>query len=108
VALGGTLLTFALLIYLRSRITAGQPEKLHAVAKARFRADSSLWSRVIWRISFVATRAAMPYGIMVFALLNLLPWIVVLAAVGANVYWICIILKLRHLLGDAEEQEAAA
>jgi hypothetical protein len=56
----------------------------------------------------VATRAAMPYGIMVFALFDLLPWIVLLAAFGANVYWICIILKLRHLLGGAEEQEAAA
>jgi phosphatidylglycerophosphate synthase len=108
IALAGTLAGFALLIYLRARITAGQPEKLHAIARERFQAEPSLWSRVIWRISFVATRAAMPYGIMVFALLDLLPWIVVLAAFGANVYWICIILKLRHLLGDAEEQEAAA
>jgi phosphatidylglycerophosphate synthase len=108
IALAGTLAGFALLIYLRARITAGQPEKLHAIARERFQAEPSLWSRVIWRISFVATRAAMPYGIMVFALLDLLPWIVVLAAFGANVYWICIILKLRHLLGGAEEQEAAA
>jgi phosphatidylglycerophosphate synthase len=108
IALAGTLAGFALLIYLRARITAGQPEKLHAIARDRFQAEPALWSRVIWRISFVATRAAMPYGIMVFALLDLLPAIVFLAALGANIYWICIILKLRHLLGDAEEQEAAA
>ena len=43
----------------------------------------------------------MPYGIMAFALVNLLPGVVVLAAIGANIYWVCIILKLRHLMGDA-------
>jgi phosphatidylglycerophosphate synthase len=102
-ALGGTLLAFALLIYLRSRITAGQPEKLHAIARDRFKASgSSFWSRIIWRVSFVATRAAMPYGIMAFALAGALPAIVVLAAVGANIYWVAIIVKLRHLLGTAE------
>ena len=106
VALGGLLLTFALLIYLRTRITAGQPEKLHAVAKARFLADSSLWARVIWRISFTATRSAMPYGIMAFALFNALPGIVVLAAIGTNIYWVSLVLKLRHLL--AAEQPIAA
>ena len=98
-ALAGTLLSFALLIYLRSRITAGQPEKLHAIARERFRAGESLWSRIVWRVSFVATRAAMPYGIMAFALAGVLPSIVILAAVGANIYWIAIIIKLRHLLG---------
>ena len=101
-ALGGTLLAFALLIYLRTRITAGQPEKLHAIAKARFSADPTAWSKIIWRISFVATRAAMPYGIMAFALVGALPGIVVLAALGANIYWICIIVKLRHLLSEEE------
>jgi phosphatidylglycerophosphate synthase len=108
VALAGTLLTFALLIFLRSRITAGQPERLHAIARARYNSESSFWSRLIWRISFVATRSAMPYGIMVFSLVNALPAIVVLAAVGANVYWVSLILKLRHLLGGDEEQSVAA
>jgi phosphatidylglycerophosphate synthase len=101
-ALGGTLLAFALLIYLRSRITAGQPEKLHAIARDRFRAESSFWSRIVWRVSFVATRAAMPYGIMAFALVGALPGIVILAAIGANIYWIAITIKLRHLLGTEE------
>jgi phosphatidylglycerophosphate synthase len=102
VALAGTLLSFALLIFLRSRITAGQPEKLHSIARARFKAEPTPWSRVIWRISFVATRSAMPYGIMAFSLLYLLPGIVILAALGANVYWISVMLKLRHLLGEEE------
>jgi len=102
IALTGTLLTFALLIFLRSRITAGQPEKLHAVAKVRFKAAPSWWSKVIWRISFVATRSAMPYGIMAFALVFALPGIIVLAAIGAHVYWVSLVLKLRHLLGTEE------
>src|SRR6185503_17887486 len=102
-ALAGTLLSFALLIYLRSRITAGQPEKLHAIARERFKAaGGSIWSRLIWRVSFVATRAAMPYGIMAFALVGALPGIVLLAALGANIYWVSIVIKLRHLLGSEE------
>jgi phosphatidylglycerophosphate synthase len=103
VALTGTLAAFALLIYLRGKITNGRPEKLHSIARARFKAEPTLWSRVIWRISFVATRAAMPYGIAVFALFHLLPGIVVLAAIGANIYWISLVIKLRDLLGPDEE-----
>lgn len=98
--LSGTLLSFMLLIYLRQRITNGRPETLHAVARDRFRAEPSLWSRVIWRVSFVATRAAMPYGILALALLDVLPLVVVLCAIGANVYWISLVLKLRQLLGE--------
>jgi hypothetical protein len=53
-------------------------------------------------VSFVATRAAMPYGIMAFALVNALPGIVLFAALGANIYWVSIVVKLRHLLGSEE------
>jgi hypothetical protein len=103
IALAGTLLSFALLIYLRTRITAGQPEKLHAIAKERFKkAGASFWSRIVWRVSFVATRATMPYGIMAFAILDALPGIVVFAALGANIYWISLAIKLRHLLGTEQ------
>jgi phosphatidylglycerophosphate synthase len=99
IALAGTLLSFALLIYLRSRITAGRPDRLHAIARERFKAEPTWWTRIIWRISFVATRSAMPYGIMALSLVGLLPLVVALAAIGANVYWISLVLKLRHLLG---------
>lgn len=102
IATGGTLVTFALLIYLRARITNGQPNRLHAVARDRFQAEPTLWSRLMWRLAFVATRAAMPYGIMVLALLNALPVVMVLAAVGANIYWVSLALKLRDLLRDEE------
>ena len=107
-ALAGTLAAFALLIYLRTRITAGQPEKLHTIAKARFKAEPSWWSRIIWRISFVATRSAMPYGIFALSVVGLLPLVVVLAAIGSNTYWISLVLKLRHLLGDAHTERVAA
>lgn len=102
VALAGLLIAFALLIYLRNRITAGQPERLHSIAKTRFQAEATWWTRIIWRISFVATRSAMPYGIFALSLFNLLPLVVVLAAIGSNTYWISLVLKLRHLLGDQE------
>jgi phosphatidylglycerophosphate synthase len=107
-ALAGTLLSFLLLIYLRSRITAGRPEKLHTIAGARFRAEPTRWSRLIWRISFVATRSAMPYGIFVLALLDALPLVVVLAAIGANVYWVSLVLRLRDLLGQSLTAETAS
>lgn len=101
-ALTATLVTFALLIYLRARITNGQPTRLHAVARDRFQAEQSLWSRIIWRISFVATRAAMPYGIMAFAVLYILPGIIILAAIGANIYWVTLLMKLRDLVRDED------
>jgi phosphatidylglycerophosphate synthase len=107
-ALVGTLVSFALLIFLRSRITAGQPQRLHAIARERFTAESSWWSRVIWGLSFCATRSAMPYGIMVLTLLALVPLLVVLAAIGSNVYWISLVLKLRHLLGGEQTETVAA
>jgi phosphatidylglycerophosphate synthase len=107
IALAGTLMSFGLLIFLRSRITAGRPEKLHSVAKARFTSEPTSWSRIVWRLSFVATRAAMPYGIMAFSLLYALPGIVVLAAIGANVYWISLVMKMQHLLGRSEAVAAA-
>jgi hypothetical protein len=59
-------------------------------------------------MSFVATRAAMPYGIMAFALVGALPGIVVLAAVGANVYWVSLVVRLRDLMGTDAEGVAAA
>ena len=80
-------MTFALLIYLRARITAGQPTRLHAVAKTRFKADPSFWSRL--RAAFVCTRAAMPYGTT-----GGLPVVVILAAIGGNVYWLSLVAKL--------------
>ena len=102
VAIAGTLFTFALLIYLRARITAGQPTRLHAVAKGRFQADPSLWSRLIWKVAFLCTRAAMPYAIMAFAVLDITPAVIVFAAIGANLYWLSLVLKLRDLLRDEE------
>jgi phosphatidylglycerophosphate synthase len=108
VAMAGTLITFAMLIYLRTRITAGRPERLHSIAKQRFKAEPTWWSRIIWRISFVATRSAMPYGIMALALVGLTPLVVVLAAIGSNVYWISLFLKLRHLLGETAQETVAA
>jgi phosphatidylglycerophosphate synthase len=107
-SLAGTLLTFALLIYLRARVTAGQPTRLHSVMRDRFKSESTLWTRIIWKISFVATRAAMPYGIMGFALLHILPGIVVLAAIGSNIYWVSLVLKLRDLLREEAEETVAA
>ena len=101
-AMAGTLITFALLIYLRARITNGQPTRLHAIARDRFKAEPTLWSSLVWRFAFLATRAAMPYGILILALIDATPAVIVIAAIGANLYWISLVLKLRDLLRDDE------
>ena len=106
-ALAGTLLSFAFLIFLRTRITAGRPERLHAIASERFQSEPTLLTRLIWRLSFTATRSAMPYGIFAFALVDQLPAIVVLAAIGSNIYWISLVVKLKALMGEEEDAIAA-
>ena len=45
-----------------------------------------------------ATRAVMPYGILAFAVLGLLPVVLVLATIGAHVYLISLAVKLPVLL----------
>jgi phosphatidylglycerophosphate synthase len=96
--LAGMLLTFGLLILLRERITNGQPDRLRTAAKAHFYGSSKRWTRLVAWVSNVATRATMPYGIVGFAVLDLLPGVVVLGAIGAQIYWICLAVELRRLL----------
>jgi hypothetical protein len=107
-ALAGTLITFALLIFLRQRITNGKPERLQATTKAHFYASGSKWAWLVTKISFCATRSSMPYGIFAFALIGLLPAIVVLAMIGANVYWISLLIKLKSLLAGSEREPIPA
>ncbi|HWI20490.1 MAG TPA: lysylphosphatidylglycerol synthase domain-containing protein [Vicinamibacterales bacterium] len=107
VALAGTFITFALLIWLRRRITNGQPEKLQSTAKAHFYASKKRWAWLVAKLSFCATRSTMPYGIMAFALLGILPGILVLAAIGANVYWVSLTIRLPWLLAPAQPKTAA-
>jgi phosphatidylglycerophosphate synthase len=108
IALGGTLLSFVLLIYLRASITNGRPEQLHAIAKGRFNAEPTLWTRAVWRVSMVATRSFMPHFILMNAILGLMPLVVFLAAVGANVFWISLVVRMRALIGGGAADQAAA
>jgi phosphatidylglycerophosphate synthase len=94
----GAVLTLGLLILLRGRITGGHPERLRTTANAHFERAGKTWTSVVARLSMCATRATMPYGLLIFAVLNLLPVFIVLAAIGAHVYWISLALQLRSLL----------
>jgi hypothetical protein len=49
----------------------------------------------------------MPYGIMALSLVYALPGVVVLADIGANVYWVSLVMKMRRLLRNAEAVAAA-
>ena len=92
------LLTFGLLILLRGRITDGQPDQLRTTTKAHFYGTGKRWAWLVARVSTVATRATMPYGIVGFAVLGLLPGVLVLGAIGAQIYWICLAVELKRLL----------
>jgi phosphatidylglycerophosphate synthase len=102
-ALAGTLLAFGLLIYLRSAITDGQPDRLHAVLKTRFNARPSWWSRLVWRLSMMGMRSAMPYAIAILAITGLIPLALIFAAIGANTYWISLALRFRQLTRSTVE-----
>ena len=45
----------------------------------------------------------MPYVVMVLALLDLLPGVIILAAICANIYWVALTVRLRDLLRDEHE-----
>jgi phosphatidylglycerophosphate synthase len=94
----GCLATFGLLILLRGRITDGRPERLRTAANDHFEAKGQTWARVAKDLSTVATRATMPYGILAFAILNLLPVVLVLAAIGAQIYWVSLAFEFRRLV----------
>lgn len=97
-ALGGFLVTAVLLLLLRQRMTASQPERFSAANKAQFISSGGAWARFLAWLSVCATRAVMPYGILMLALADLTPAVIVLAAIGANVYWIALTSRLRTLL----------
>jgi phosphatidylglycerophosphate synthase len=99
-ALAGLALSFMLLVYLRQRLTGGAPETFSSVARQRFKEGGAAWTRWLARLSATATRAQMPYGILALALINALPLVVVLCAVGANAYWIGLVLRMRALVGQ--------
>jgi len=98
VAIGGAIVTAFLLILLRQRMTGEQPERFGAASKANFVADGAGWARFLAWLSVCATRAVMPYGILMLAIVGLTPAVIVFAAIGANLYWIALTTRMRTML----------
>jgi phosphatidylglycerophosphate synthase len=98
-ALGaGMLLTLGLLVLLRWRITNGRPDQLRVRARRHIAGSGKRWTRMAIQVETCATRATMPYGIVAFAILNLLPALIVLAAIGAQLYWIVLATQAGSML----------
>jgi FKBP-type peptidyl-prolyl cis-trans isomerase FkpA len=97
-AVGGSLMTAFLLILLRQRMTAAEPERFGAAGKAHFINGGGEWARILARLSVCATRAVMPYGILMLTIVGAAPAVIVLAAIGANLFWIALMTRLRTLL----------
>jgi phosphatidylglycerophosphate synthase len=105
-AFAGLLVALTLLIVLRQYATGGNPEALQRSTVTRFYAEGSWWTWLVARISFVATRAVMPYGVAALAILDAVPLVVVLACVGTNVYWISLAVMWRALMPTGPDPEA--
>jgi FKBP-type peptidyl-prolyl cis-trans isomerase FkpA len=97
-ALGGFVITACLMILLRQRMTGAQPERFGAASKAQFVSGGGAWARFLAWLAVCGTRAVMPYGILILALLGLTPAVMVFAALGANIYWIALMTRLRTML----------
>ena len=97
-AVGGSIVTAFLLLLLRQRMTASQPERFGAAGRAHFVSGGAGWARFLAWLSVCATRAVMPYGILMLAIAGLTPLVIVFAAIGANVYWLALTSRLRTLL----------
>jgi phosphatidylglycerophosphate synthase len=99
----GVLSTLALLILLRWRATGGRPERLRSRTTAHFVGTGKRWARFVAWLAPCATRATMPYGIVLFAIAGVLPAVVVLATIGANIYWISLAREFRQLVSEPLE-----
>jgi FKBP-type peptidyl-prolyl cis-trans isomerase FkpA len=97
-AVGGAIITACLLLLLRQRMTPAQPEQFGAASKAHFVGSGAGWARFLAWLSVCATRAVMPYGILMLAIVGLTPAVIVLAAIGANLYWIALTTRFRTVL----------
>jgi phosphatidylglycerophosphate synthase len=105
IALMGMVAAFVLLLYLRHRMTRHSPSRFAGTVKGKFKEGAGTFTLLLAKLSNVATRAQMPYGIMALAFLGALPLVVILSAIGANAYWMALLWKLRALVG--EERRAA-
>jgi phosphatidylglycerophosphate synthase len=94
----GMMMAFALLILLRSRLPREHPERLRATTRAHFELSGRRWAWLVAHLSVCATRATMPYGVLAFALIGRLQWLLALGALGAQIYWISLAIELRPLL----------
>ena len=100
--IAGMAVTALMLLYLRHRMTGTAPERFARTVKGRFKEGGAGWTRWLARLANAGTRAQMPYGILVLALLDALPLVLVFCLVGANVYWIALAVRMRALAGEQQ------
>jgi phosphatidylglycerophosphate synthase len=105
VALVGLATGFMLLLYLRHRIAGDAPSQFAGTVKHRFKEGGGRWTHLLAKLSNAATRAQMPYGILALSLAGGMPVVLILCAIGANMYWMGLAWKLRALVGEERERD---
>jgi len=105
-ALAGMVTAVMLLLYLRHRMTGDTPARFAGTVKGKFKEGGGKLTRLLAKLSNVATRAQMPYGITALALVGALPVVLILCVIGAHAYWMALAWKLRALIGEERRAEA--
>jgi phosphatidylglycerophosphate synthase len=88
VLLGGAVLTFLTVSFMRHRMSRGRPEKFLAEWQKKAEAASSNPLMYIGRYTeFIVRRCFFPYALLAFALLGIMHIAFVTSAISANVAW---------------------
>ena len=78
-----------------------QPEQFRATTQAHFSSTHKWWVRAVVELSTCATRATAPYGILALAVLGLVPAVLIVSAIGAQIYWISLVIEWQELIRES-------
>ena len=102
----GAILTFIIAGIGRKRLAGDRPEQyLQRWQKNAEMRSAGLLVRMARHTEFIVRRCFLPYWILLLALLNLMPALIYMAAIGANVAWI---ISLRSVISFSMRSNSAA
>jgi phosphatidylglycerophosphate synthase len=102
----GAILTFIVAGIGRKRLAGDRPEQyLQRWQKNAEMRSAGLLVRMARHTEFIIRRCFLPYWILLLALLNLMPALIYMAAIGANVVWI---ISLRSVISFSMRSNSAA
>jgi uncharacterized protein (TIRG00374 family) len=99
----GAFMTFVIASVGRKLLSGSRPEQYLAVWQKNAENQSAgLMLRLARHTEFIVRRCFLPYFLLLCAVLNLVPWIPYMAALGANVAWI---VSLRSVIAFSTKRK---